>query len=78
MQPDPELILEDAVSMREAMRRMVRHTSEAAESLDRRIEAGTVDGRTEAVEVREALERVQTLSLEVSEEVDAYQERHGG
>jgi hypothetical protein len=72
VQPDPELILEDAISKREAMRRMVRHTSEAAESLDSAIEAGTLDGRTEAVEVREALERVQTLSLEVSEEVDAY------
>jgi hypothetical protein len=31
----------------------------------------------EAVEVREALERLQTLSIEVSEEVDAYQNRHG-
>ena len=31
----------------------------------------------EAVEVREALERLQTLSLEVSEEIDAYQTRHG-
>jgi hypothetical protein len=31
----------------------------------------------EAVEVREALERLQTLSLEVSEEIDAYQNRHG-
>jgi hypothetical protein len=30
-----------------------------------------VDGRTEAVEVREALERVQNLSLEISEELDA-------
>lgn len=76
MQPDPELILEDAVSIREAMRRMVRFTSEAAESLDRRIETGTLDGRTEAEELREALERVQTLSLEVSEELDAYQHRH--
>jgi hypothetical protein len=31
----------------------------------------------EAVEVREALERVQALSLEMSEELDAYQQRHG-
>jgi hypothetical protein len=30
----------------------------------------------EAVEVREALERVQDLSVEVSEELDAYQQRH--
>jgi hypothetical protein len=28
------------------------------------------------VEVREALERLQALSLEVSEELDAYQKRH--
>ena len=28
------------------------------------------------VEAREALERVQTLSLEISEELDAYQDRH--
>jgi len=30
----------------------------------------------EVVEAREALERVQTLSLEISEELDAYQDRH--
>jgi len=30
----------------------------------------------EAMEVREALERLQALSLEVSEELDAYQDRH--
>jgi hypothetical protein len=29
-----------------------------------------------AVQRREALERVQALSLEVSEEVDAYQDKH--
>ena len=28
------------------------------------------------MEVREALERLQALSLEVSEELDAYQDRH--
>lgn len=49
MQPDPELILEDAVSIREAS------------------------------ELRETLERVQAaLSLELSEELDAYQQRHAG
>ena len=31
----------------------------------------------EAVEVREVLERLQALSIEVSEEIDAYQDRHG-
>jgi hypothetical protein len=37
VQPDPELILEDAASLREAMRRMIRYTWEATEGLDRRI-----------------------------------------
>jgi flagellar biosynthesis/type III secretory pathway protein FliH len=76
VQSDPELILEDAVSIREAMRRIVRYTSEATEGLDRRLEDGTLDGRTEAEELRGALERVQVLSLEVSQELDAYQQRH--
>jgi hypothetical protein len=31
---------------------------------------------TEAVEVREVLERLQALSIEVSEELDAYQQRY--
>ena len=30
----------------------------------------------EAVEVREAIERLQALTIEVSEEIDAYQDRH--
>jgi hypothetical protein len=34
--------------------------------LDARIEDEDLDGRTEAVEVREALERVQNPSLEIS------------
>jgi hypothetical protein len=78
VQSDPELILEDATSIREAVRRIVRYTSEATEGLDHRIEAATLDGRTEAEELREALERMQALSLEVSEELDAYQGRHAG
>jgi hypothetical protein len=45
---------------------------DAAESLDTRIEDEDLDGRTEAVEVREALERLQALSLEVSEGIDTY------
>ena len=71
MEPEPELILEDATSIREAMRLMVRCASDATERLDERIEAGALDGETEAVELREALERVQALSLEISEELDA-------
>jgi hypothetical protein len=57
---------------------MVRLAQDSAETLDSRIEDEDLDGRTEAVEVREALERVQAISLEISEELDAYQERHGG
>jgi hypothetical protein len=51
-------------------------TQGAAETLDARIEDENLDGQTEATELREALERVQALSLEVSEELDAYQNRH--
>ena len=76
MESDRELILEDAASIRVAMRRIVRSTSEATERLDERIENQTLDGPTEAKELREVLEHVQALSLEVSEELDAYQQRH--
>jgi hypothetical protein len=54
---------------------MVRYASDATETLDARIEDEDLDGKTEAVDLREALERVQNLSLEISEELDAYQER---
>jgi hypothetical protein len=47
-----------------------------AGSLDARMESEDLDGRTETVEVREALEQVQSISLEVSEQLDAYQRRH--
>jgi hypothetical protein len=73
---DRELMLEDARSIREKLWRMARLAQDAAESLDARIEDEDLDGMAEAVEVREALERAQTLSLEVSEEIDAYQTRH--
>jgi hypothetical protein len=75
VQTDPEL-LTDARSIREAMRRMVRYASDAAVALDARIADENLDGKAEAVEVREALERLQTLSLEISEQLDAYQDRH--
>jgi hypothetical protein len=49
----------------------------ATETLGARIEdEEDLDGRAEAAEVREALELAQALSLEVSEELDAYQQRH--
>jgi hypothetical protein len=36
----------------------------------------SLNGRTEVEELREALEHLQAASLEVSEELDAYQQRH--
>jgi hypothetical protein len=58
------------------MRRLVRYASDATEALEARIEDEDLDGRTEAAELRETLESVQNLSLEVGEELDAYQYRH--
>jgi hypothetical protein len=78
VEADPELILEDARSIREGLWRIAQLAQDTAETLDARIEDEDLDARAGAVEVREALERVQALSLEVSEELDAYQERHGG
>jgi hypothetical protein len=46
---------------------------DAAESLDGRIEED-LSGIEEAVEVRAALARLQALSVEISEELDAYQQ----
>ncbi len=77
MEPNPELRLEDARSLREGLWRMAQLAQDAAETLDEKIEDENLDGLAEAVEVRETLERMQTLSLEVSEELDAYQQRHG-
>jgi hypothetical protein len=74
VEPERELILEDATSIRDAMRRLVRYASDATEALEARIEED-LDGRTGADELREALERMRNLSLEVSEELDAYQDR---
>ena len=76
MEPETELILEDARSIREGLLRMARYLQDAAQTLDARIEDEALDGLAEAVEVREALERLQALSLEVSEKLDAYQRRY--
>jgi hypothetical protein len=73
MEPEPELILEDATSLRDAMRRMIRYATDA---LDARIEDDDLEGRTEAVQLRASLDREQNPSLEISEELDAYQDRH--
>jgi hypothetical protein len=76
VESDRKLILEDAGSIREGLWRMAQCVQDAAELLNLRIEEEDLDGSAEAVEVREALERLQALSLKVSEEIDAYQNRH--
>jgi hypothetical protein len=43
-----------------------------------RIEDEHLDGSTEADDVRSVLELIHSLTLEVSEDVDAYQERYSG
>jgi hypothetical protein len=73
---NPELLLEDARSISGVLWRMVWLAQEAAEALDSRIGDEDLDGLVEAVEVRKTLERMQSLSLELSEELDAYQDRH--
>jgi len=75
MYPDPQR-LEDISSIREAMRQISQEAEAVVELLDMRMEDEHLDGRTEAEEVRTVLELIQNLSLEVSEELDAYQERH--
>ena len=77
MDSDRELMLEDARSISEGLWGMARLAQEAAESLDGRIEEEDLDGMVGAVEVRETLERLQALSVEISEELDAYQNKHG-
>ena len=70
MESNPELRLEDARSISEGLWRMVRYVQDGGELMDARIEDEDLDGRTEAIEVREALERLQAISLEDSEELD--------
>jgi hypothetical protein len=76
VEPDRELILEDARSIRERQWRMARLAQDAAEALDARIEEENLNGLVEAVELRESLERVQTITSEISEELDSYQNRY--
>jgi hypothetical protein len=75
MEAEPERILEEARSIREGLRHIARYAQDAGEKLGARIEDEDLNGMAEAVEVREALQRLHALSLEVSEELDAYQER---
>ena len=74
---DPQR-LEDISSIRDAMRQISQEAEAVVELLDLRIEDEHLDGRTEAEDVRTVLELIQNLSLEVSEELDAYQERYSG
>jgi hypothetical protein len=75
MYPDPQR-LEDISSIRDAMRQIGQEAQAVVELLDLRVENEHLDGKTEAEDVRSVLEVIQTLTLEVSEELDAYQERH--
>ena len=76
MEADRELILEDAHSISQGLWRVAHLAQDVADSLDSRIEEEDLDGLAEAIEVREALERLQTISIEVSKELDAYQQRY--
>ncbi len=76
MYPDPQR-LEDVTSIRDALKQISQEAEAVVELLDVRIEDEHLDGRTEAEDVRSVLEIIQNLSLEVSEELDAYQERFG-
>jgi hypothetical protein len=75
MYPDPQR-LEDISSIRDAMRQISQEAGAVVELLDVRIEDEHLDGRTEAEDIRSVLELIQSLTLEVSEEIDAYQKRH--
>jgi hypothetical protein len=72
---DPQR-LEDIGSIRDAMRQISQEAQVAVDLLDAKIEDERLDGRTEAEEVRTILELIQNLSVEVSEDLDAYQQRH--
>jgi predicted transcriptional regulator len=75
MEPYPQR-LEDISRICDALRQISQEASVAVDLMDAKIVDERLDGRTEAEEVRTILELVQNLSLEVSEELDTYQERH--
>ncbi len=68
--------LEEISNIRDGMIRMSQTGLLAVKSLDAKIEDEGLDGRSEATETRTILEQIQNLSLELSEELDAYQERY--
>jgi hypothetical protein len=67
---------DDITSIRDAMRHISQEAAVTVDLLDAKIEDERLDGRTEAQDVRAILELIQSLTLEVSEEFDAYQERY--
>jgi hypothetical protein len=75
MYPDPQRF-EDISSIRDAMRQISLEAQAVVELLDMRIEDEHLDGRTEAEDVRSVLELIQPLTLEASQDLDAYQERY--
>ena len=76
---DPYLQRLEAIGgIRNAMRQISQEAAVAVDLLDAKIEDERLDGRTEAEEVRTVLALIQNLSLEVSEELDAYQGRYAG
>jgi hypothetical protein len=77
MYPDPQR-LESIISIRDAMRQISQEADAVVELLDARIEGEYIDGITEAQDVRSVLELIQSLTLEVSEQLDTYRERHAG
>jgi hypothetical protein len=72
---DPQR-LEDISNIRDAMRQISLESAAIVEFLDARTEDEHLDGRTEAEDVRSVLELIQSLTLEVSEALDAYQGRN--
>jgi hypothetical protein len=75
MYPDAQR-LEDLSSIRDAMRQISQEAQAVVDLLDLRIEDEHLDGWTEAEDVRSILELIQSLTLEVSEELDAYKQRY--
>ncbi len=50
----------------------------AVKLLDAKIENEDMDGKTEATQTRTILEQLQNLSLELTQELDAYQDQYLG
>ena len=75
MNSDPQRF-EDISSIRDAMRQISLEAQAVVELLDMRIEDEHLDGRTEAEDVRSVLELIQSLTLEASQDLYAYQERY--